>query len=335
MKSKKAGWIKRNIKRMLTSALLILCLGSLGVYAKYFAQSAREGIAVASGVYFASNYLGEALEADDPFLETVVTRDYNGRNHTISLEIRNYENNLLFNEENMLIPYRLTLWLEDGSSVPANISYKVTYGEQGTTKNIPAGKANGVVIQGEQLKGGAASQNKYAVKIETEGGVVNTDPIPIYVMVETEAQSFVSKVLKGKLTVQTMAPVDFIESSGFLFPDLPEGAPDGDKVALAQKLPALTYEIRTVSEAMTSAEIVKKLKIGWRTDQLEINQFDSYYEAAMSEGSVEDKNGWRYMPVDAIPYSAMNMVFFKLNDFSTLPDTATLNSYVTVEEIKE
>ena len=109
--------------------LAVLCSGGY-VYAKYFSEAARYGVAIASGVYFSANYAAESEE----FFECNVS--YSGGNDEISFEVRNYENNLLFNESSVVIPYSVSFWL--GEKPQDGVVYTVkTENVEGTGQEIP------------------------------------------------------------------------------------------------------------------------------------------------------------------------------------------------------
>lgn len=320
-------------KRAVLAAILLLlgiALGGNYVYAKYFSESARWGVAIASGVYFTANYAAESEE----FFEVNVNSNYMGNSYEFAFEVRNYENNLLFNESNVIIPYSVSFWLGE---TPQGATYSVVWQEQSHTLRV----GEKVTFTGHSIAGGSANANPYSIKIDVTDSDTTHEAVPIYVEVQTEDGTIINKTLRGKMVMNNVsAPQNYIESQSFVISE--NTTDDEKKFALMQKLSMFTYEIRTVGEVATG-DITEKLKLSWNPTLLEIDLFDDAYLAwqasekeatgATPEAPYIDANGWYYITLDVMPYSAQTVCFLRGAEYTEkVGDMATLNNAIKAEK---
>lgn len=316
-------------------ALFVIVLGLTSgtyVYAKYYSLSAKEGIAIATGVYFTSNY---AHDADGEFVENLVNIGYKGGDASFSLEVRNYENNLLFNTDNVNISYTIEMWLESAPTDGAEYSISVGEGVNDTKQVLGAGEGNKVTISDQSIHGGAARSNSYYISLDAPDEHVS---IPIYVRIQTLDGSLINRTLTGKMLLSGSAKTESkIESQGFVIPEEPAEQTEFERLT---SLSAFTYEILTVGSASSGA--TEELKVSWDPTVLSIDLFDEAYmewlEAAQKEdpnitGPKTADNGWYYIVIDIMPYSAENIGFFRGADFDTkATDLETLENYIEADK---
>lgn len=312
------------------------------VYAKYFSESARYGVAIASGVYFSANYAAASTDADsEEYFESIVNSNYGGGNYEFTFDVRNYENNILFNESGVTIPYSLSFWLgETPDSATYTVSWKA--GETTQRENLGVGTANKVTIENQSIAGGSASVVEYTIAISgISTGSVHT-AVPIYVEVRTDDGAIINKTLRGKMVLNnTAVPVNYIESQEFVISG--EYSDDAAKFAQIQKQAMLTYEIRTVGE-VAAGDVTEKLKLSWDPTLLEIDLFDeafvAWQQSNMAEDgsmpqtpSVDTATGWYFITLEVMPYSAQTVNFFRGADYNTkIKDMATLSSAILAEK---
>lgn len=325
-------------KRALLATILLLlgiALGGNYVYAKYFSESARWGVAIASGVYFTANYAAESEE----FFEVNVNSNYIGNSYEFAFEVRNYENNLLFNESSVVIPYSVSFWLEEA---PQGAGYSVVWQEETIALNV----GEKATFSGHSIAGGSANANPYAIKINVTDSGSAHEAVPIYVEVTTDEGAMVSKTLRGKMMLSNVsAPQNYIESQSFVIDRTTTDdttMDDATKFALMQKLSMFTYEIRTVGEVATG-DITEKLKLSWNPTLLEIDLFDDAYLAwqesekeatgEMPGAPYVDDAGWYYITLDVMPYSAQTVSFLRGADYAeNVTDMASLNNAIEAEK---
>ena len=317
---------KYGLKIIATVMIFCAVLGGGGyVYAKYFSAAAQWGVAIASGVYLSANY---AIENED-FFERVVKTDYAGGNYEFQFEVRNYENNLLFNESGVTVSYSLSFWLGE---VPVGATYAVEW--QNQTYPIGVGQENKCTLTGQSIAGGSAMANRYIIKIVASSQTPH-EAVPIYAEVKTDQGAVINKTLRGKMVLNNVsAPVSYIEEQGFIVPG--EELEEAARYARIQELSELVYEVRTVGE-VASDELTEELTLSWNPNVLEIDLFDEVYMAwKQKTGRAEPEvaaNGWYYITMEVMPYSAQTIYFFRGKDFSTeVVDMTTLNAAVSANK---
>ncbi|MBE5882973.1 MAG: hypothetical protein E7291_00895 [Lachnospiraceae bacterium] len=337
--SKKKNFIRRPWQKVflfLTLLVLILGCGSY-VYAKYYAESARRGIAIASGIYFSANYAVESKE-NEAYFESVVKSIYTGSAYSFNFEVRNYENNLLFNGSDIEIPYTVSFWLD---TEPEGATYSVGTEKQ-AAQPIGVGEAGWIVFDDQVIAGGVAKANKYEISINITDEDSEQEPLPIYVLVETEPGAVITKTLSGKMILGRVAASEsFIESQRFVVANESDSMTEEEKYAEINKLSKLTYEILTVGEVSASEEATEKLKLSWNPQVLEIDLFDEAYLNWLDEDAdriqpIEDEKGWYYITINAMPYSAETIGFFKGSAYAdNVTNLESLHSFIKAEKYTE
>lgn len=331
----------KNLRVAFILCMVFLALaGSTYVYAKYYSVSSREGIAIATGVYFTANYAAASEKTDSAanvlFPEFVAEGIYTGGSTEFVFEIRNYENNLLFNGSNVTIPYTLEFWL--GSSVNDGTEYSVS--GKGINKQVlKAGEENKITISGQNIQGGAALSNPYTISI-TVPPEVNHKPIPIYVRAKTSEGSLINRTLTGKILLGNSESAEsFIESNTFTIPGDFGVVTDEEKYKKLQEMSLLIYEIRTAG-TVSSGEVTEKIKIIWNPEVLQIDLYDSAYlkwqETTGKKTPDIEENGNYSIVIDAMPYAAENIGFFRGVKFAEkATDWTTLHQFIAVEKYTE
>ena len=332
MQKKKKRQKKKGLKlRWIVIGVLVCAnVGWFGysAYAKYFSQSAKSGIAIASGIYFTANYA--AHTDSDVFFESIVKSDYTGVTYNFDFEVRNYENNLLFNEGGVSIPYSVEIWLEEQ---PINAFYTIKKaGEPAQTIGIT--EADRLVIDGQRIYGGAAMADVYTISINVTGN--SHEAVPIYVRVTTDDDAVITGKLCGKMIITNIArPESFIEKQAFVVTD--DNGTDDEKFAEIQGQSEFIYEIRTVGDVLDADEITEELKISWDPTVFQLDMFDEAYlewQAGSGESAPKtDTNGWKYFIVKVMPYSSETIGFFRGDKFEQkVSDLASLNQYIKAEK---
>lgn len=311
------------------SLFLALAIGGSYVYAKYYAQSYQKGVAIASGIYFTANYAIED-DTEEDFFESVVSTIYQGADFSFDFEVRNYENNLLFNESTVEIPYSVSFWLEEA---PTGATYTVTYG--GEARTITAGKPAAPTFSMHSIAGGKAIANKYTIFVDVEEQTHT--PIPVYVEVKTESGSIINSELRGRMVFSSeQRSESYIESQKFVVSD--ENASEEAKYAEIMKMSGFTYEIRTVG-TIAAGDATEELKLSWDPAILEINMFDDAYltwknKTGNSAPLVDAATGWYYISIDAMPYASQAVSFFRGRSFNeeNVYSMETLHSFIEAEK---
>ena len=320
--------------------IILILAGGGYVYAKYYSVSAQRGIAIATGIYFSSNYAvevktdaegnedgsstesGDTTETQDEYVESLVNSSYMGGDYEFDFEVRNYENNLLFNASGVEIPYKVRFWL---GSEPVGAAYTVGIdGDSAEASTLVAGEENAVTFLDQQISGGAAKSNKYEISIIVADTSVTHTVVPIYACVETLDGSIITRTLKGKMVMNNVdRPESFIESQKFIVPNETEGMDQTLKFEKLSRLSMLTYEVRTVGDVLAD-DVTEELKLSWDPTVLQIDLFDDVYREWLknnpnASGPLDDGEitGWKYITIKVMPYSAENIGFFRGSAYDT------------------
>lgn len=337
MMDKKTHFKKIHIVKILIPIAVFLAFG-IGVAAKYVANNAESGVAVASAIYFTANYAGTASEeGTDDALANIVGVPYlangtgtgTGSYSTFYFEVRNHENMLLFNERDVEIPYEIYFWLAEEAKTGQKYTVSYHDGQSPAEIQLSNNRDAAVHIHGT-LKGGSALSDQYGITITSKDG----EAVPIYVVAKSSYVSL-SKVLKGKLQVITQeAEEEFIKSKGFV--NTSETVLETLTPDQASKMSELFYYVNTNS---ASDVMGSRLRIAWDADYIEINRNNAFFVEWMEQAP---ENNWKpgtttvdgkeysYIDVTPVGYSSMKFGFFRKELFSALEESKNLNDLITI-----
>ncbi len=327
------GRKRQNIKKIVKKLwfFLPLCLllsGGYAVYAKYLSQSVQRGITIASSIYFTCNYASPSQTPEDDMTDALVSvdqsTDTDGKEYNFTVEIRNYENILLFNSSTAQIPYTVEFWLADAGT--AGDTYQATAKVKTETKTItqdnPASFNN-------ILTGGQALSDGYEIKVTAPSGKA----VPIYVRVKTADGALLTERLKGKIMLQTRSDAGkFLKSFGFnTNGDTPE-----EQFQYLQKQSEFNYKITTGGVSQEDGGNTEMVTLYWDGTVYDIDRFSSAWLAWKKSGKPVPKTvakatltgyadrDWTQwsdtiyaitVPVNA--YASINIGFFRETEYNT------------------
>lgn len=286
------GRKRQNIKKIVKKLwfFLPLCLllsGGYAVYAKYLSQSVQRGITIASSIYFTCNYASPSQIPEDDMTDALVSvaqsTDTDGKEYNFTVEIRNYENILLYNSSTAQIPYTVEFWLADAGT--AGDTYQAT--AKVKTKN-----ADGILEETMETKtitqdnpasfnniltGGQALSDGYEIKVTAPSGKA----VPIYVRVKTENGALLTERLKGKIMLQTRSDAGkFLKSFGFnTNGDTPE-----EQFEYLQKQSEFSYKITTGGVSQEDGGNTEMVTLYWDGTVYDIDRFSSAWLAWKESG---------------------------------------------------
>lgn len=327
---KKIQHIKLNInKKNLRIALmvcLVLVLSISGTaLAKYYATRNNKGVSVAAGLYFNSNCLGnvpgEIKELPDVDVTTMPGYVNKEGGNIFHLEIRNYDNHILFNELYLDVEYTISFMLVEGAS--ASIEYK---DESGTITNVPLLLGQPVTLTGQILPGGTAYYDSYTVTTEN---TTDGKKAKVMVMAYPTAPDYVASAkeemrLVGVLQAEPKIVEVGIDTSRFLIEDRTEFVTDWKNQV--EKMSGLVYAIKTNGDDVSSSTgaIKGELEVTWNSRMLDINQYDPYYLDAMEEDTITTNGDLKTMRIRVLPYANIKITFYKTADFVKAFDDGTM-----------
>ena len=272
--------VKKTVK--LLWILLPLCLlltGGYYVYAKYLAQSVQRGITIASSIYFTSNYAapsdGDREDMSDALVSVVQSTDSDGMSYDFAVEIRNYENILLFNNSNAQIPYKVEFWLAEDAAAGDNYQVSATVRTQKpdgtfaeTTETRSLTKDNKAVFS-NILIGGEARSDKYNFRVQSADG---KKTVPVYVRAGTESGALLTELLKGKMLLQPRTDSgEFLKSFGFST----TGNTAEEQWKFLEKQSEFSYKIITGGISGESGSNAEMVTLYWEPTVYDIDRFSN------------------------------------------------------------
>ncbi len=324
---------KLNISKKILFAGLVLCvllaLGTTGVVmAKYYAKRDNKGVSTSSGLYFNSNCISNIAGSVDTDIRTIDLSTVPGYvnpegGNIFWLDIRNYDNHLLYNELYLDMEYTICFLKVQGLS--ASVTYK---DDTGTDVVQPLEDNQVFTLNNRKLKGGSAKFHSY--KIITEN-VDATTYAKVLVMAFPTSPDYVSAAqedmrLVGILQAQPQMVEIGIASTKWLMQERQEAEYNADWKKVVRQNSGLVYSIQTNGDDVTSGSVKGELKITWNHDMLSINQYDTYYLEALetlanadsSDDAIikDDASGTTTMKIRVLPYSNVKITFYKTDNFN-------------------
>lgn len=343
-RNKKTAWSRRGVILALAVAAAAGCvLGGIS-YAKYYAYKYRQGISVASGLYFNSNRLykdrGDTTDIagvnTEGMMVNVNDEKWAGGNLNFNIEIRNYDNNLLYNDENLNVKYEICFMLVDN---PVGAVYSVK-DIDGTVKQLSQ-KGQVVKFNSGYLTGGSLARDEYQLTLslmdkDTYNGarvlVVAYPTAPDYLYAPADQQHRLVGLFQGVYSETEMQ----VESCGFLVQE----DTDYDESSWhdkAEDLSGLIFNVKTMGDVAADENnaVKQEAVVKWNSDYLSISQYDEYFleaEAGDIETKQENGHNWTYMKIKVLPYTSVNLTFYKTQDFLDDFDSMTQETFEGLAE---
>lgn len=323
----------RKINRKRWIIIIAVCLilagaSSIYIYAKYYKTGYNKGMAIASGFYFSSNYMAVHDDIKGLSMEEIAAGhrntiiasvdDWHGTDiHFATVEMRNYDSQLLYNDKDLNVEYQVNFMLLDE---PAGANYSVKYGSETKALGFSGGKGTVVSFTGT-LPGGELSANGYELSVAKTG---NAEYVPSDILMA--AYPVGPDYLVGTRCIAGILKFDYvekpfkIEQSGFAVRktwDINNWKADVDKES------GFVYELIT-SGSYTGSETTvtrKKIQLKWDASMFRINATDKYYLSVAGTSDyyqvTENGNTYQVMEIEVLPYASLKFVFFRNEDFET------------------
>lgn len=336
-------------------ACVFLAGASITVYSKYYKTGYNQGMAIASGFYFSSNYMyeeeainsftiedlaksqdGKLVHEDliNKLISAVSKEAWNSNSYTFKIEVRNYANSLLFNDEELNVSYQVEFALLDANAGAEYGVRKKDTGAYTPITNDGNGKLTTASFQGE-LKGGQLSEDEYELQVTLRGGPASYTPARILIMAYPEGNAFLQNPRKIAGIVKAeynQAEMEIIDQK-FTIEDELENNTWKERV---KKESAFIYQLKTTGGFYVEGDdnMLQKIKITWDPDVLALNENDKY----------KNESGTQYDPdlgemiIETAPYSSIKFVFFKKEGFGNWVDTRSsmdeFKKLVSVEKVE-
>ena len=303
MSKEKAKYRKPRVLALFVCLAVACTAGLLSKFAvaKYYAIKEQEGISVASAFYFNSDKLAKPTAAGEANLEAVQNMSIEGLNITtnedkwtggtdclFTVEVRNYDNKLLYNETNLTMEYQIYFRLV-GTAAGATYAVKSTnaaqpmkrVGTNETAESLTLGTGSILECHGT-LNGGSALGDRYEIRISPAGSNYDNDTCakvlvfayptsPDYIANSASEEHRLIGVFQAVKSAANMT----IESSYF---DVEKKSSyQANWKTAVDDLSGLIYTIRTGGDALIgeSNSVTQEAYVRWRPDYLEISAYDA------------------------------------------------------------
>lgn len=356
-------------------ACLLLVGVSITVYSKYYKTGYNPGMAIASGFYFNSNYMASVEELDvtteedlyeipNNILESIIvsanpTRWTGEAAYPFYVEVRNYDNQLLYNDRDLDVVYDVCFMMLDE---PVGADYYVKRHENIDNEGLiqlrwnEDDKKGKVVSFSGTLPGGQLNRDIYDVEVHMTSAETY-EPARVLMVAYPVGPDFLqgTKSIAGILTTNYQEKEFDIEKANFKicetedFMNAGETAnPEFGSLAwrdVVLKESGFVYQVYTSGTfSGTGSATRKRIKVMWRQDMFKINNFDTYYQEVKGNNQkfyteeIEDKSGdkhkWQVMEIDVLPYSSLKFVFFRTEDFEDKIMDPGMNKDIFAESVR-
>lgn len=307
---------KKNMFRLLAifliASFVLAIVFKIVVDAKY-TKTGMAGTGInANGFYFSSDCLKEEKNGDIP---EYIMYGWDGKTtKSFAFKIRNYENPLLYNNEDQAVTYDITYEVPDEYKDKIDVAlYRLVDG------NYVEDHLNG------KLEGGKNSYNfnDYKLSVTPKEGQQLTSNLSIKLIAKTVDSPY-HRTLTTMVTLQYTEYKDFITSKGFVDIDTNDYA--------------LKYRICTANEVNMSEmentniqSATKKLHLYWNSNMLTLNRFDEknwneFDTKILGEDGITSETmnqyenvviidkvtGIAHLYFEALPFSEFNIDFYKV-----------------------
>lgn len=331
---KKAEKKNRIPQIMFTALAGLLVLGvSITVYSKYYKTGYNKGMAIASGFYFSSNFMAVTEDIKGKTMEEIAKNhldsviisanptSWKGTDaYTFAVEVRNYDNHLLYNDRDLNVEYQIEfMLLED----PKGATYQVGFGTE--TKRL-AKKGSVVTFKGK-LPGGSLKADVYSLSVGmTNAGIY--EPADVLMVAYPTGPDYLvdTKCMAGIVrAIFEEREFKIEEGSGFTVMNTEDY--EKDWKAAVESEAGFVYQLITTG-SYTGSETTstrKKIKVKWDKDMFKISLNDEYYQQALNHDKEHpsepkqyyEEGNWQVMEVEVMPYASIKFVFFRQDGFET------------------
>lgn len=324
------------------SVLMIALLGSSS-FAKYYSMQQQKGVAVASDFYFSSDILKSGVtinnnnEPEDFSSLTAYranTWHSNDTSSVVDFLVRNYDNNLLYNDENIEIEYTVYAKLAEEDS-SGDISYYLVDSKNNSVRKTLT--ENSVAEITGVLTGGEILSNSYYIQYEHAANTQAT-PVDIYVWV---VPTYPSYMPKNQYSMGSVISIGKASNNTFTFESKWGFLELNDSTAeLSQELKnvinsqiGFVYNISTTGSNTTDVNVNEvNVRISWDSKYVEMDRFSKFYNSTF------EQNGTiKTMDIVINTYTSNDILFyrtsnFNINAFATQGDFQNLVTAVRLEQ---
>lgn len=308
------------------------------IFGKYYAARYNKGIAVASNLYFNSDKLTKSTGITD--IDSIINDDdsirkinvftnsgsWSSGDLLLSFDIRNYDNNILYNEKELNIGYKVHFVLLDE---PEGAEYSVV-----SSDNVSyplSDKGSSVELEGMTV-GGSLDADIYGIQVRMTSQenykaarvLVLAYPVsPDYVYRDTQdnQEYRLLGIFQGHPTDMQIS----IENACFKVQEA-SGYNDSTWRSMVEDLSGYIYNIKTAGDVVLDNNTAAKQEavVTWDNRYVTIDKYDENYQYALehdmqvadeSEKYIQVNGDYTSMTIMVLPYTSIDMTYYKTENF--------------------
>jgi hypothetical protein len=302
-------------------AALVIGLFSLGgsAVAKYYSNQKQKGVAVASKFYFTSNILRTGVQYTDGIPTSITEYTKTGgwlanigsgqtQSTDITFEVRNYENNLQYNDENIQVTYDVYAMLveEAGTDITYNLIKNNTESTQNINNTTPK-----KIYESEKLNGGSVNKNSYTLSYKSNPGVTAL-PVDVLIWIVPTGPDYISadnNTMGCRFKVSNTTE-EFQLMKGFNLELTDAQTPmTAEEKRQIKSQAAFIYTVST-SGSYEGGDTIP-VTLSWDSRYLQLDKFSRYNENVTSVGDINS------VAIDMEQYSSIQLTFYRTQQFSS------------------
>lgn len=297
--------------------LVIVLVSSIVTFGKYYSQQRQKGVAMASDFYFSSDILAKGVTVNENgpvsgFAEYAMSGRWNktGTTSSFTFNIRNFENNLLYNGSNVDVKYNVYFMLEKEETNGATCSVRDAEGNSVVvTTGVNSMEHNGSIKE-YSLNGGSAQTDTFTVTYEHPTN--SNYPVGLYIWVVPTSPSYISKnnYTLGSKIKMTESVESFSLTGKFDISDILTGNETDDNNVLKNQS-GFVYKVATTG-SYDNDQV--SIKLTWNSNYLTIDKFSSII--ADQDGLNPDEDGNITITTTMKTFSSMDLIFYKTDAFN-------------------
>lgn len=314
----------------------------VNVLGKYYASRYNKGIAVASNLYFNSDKLIKStgitdideIIKDSDSINKISVFTNNGSWATgellLNFDIRNFDNNILYNEKDLNIEYRIEFVLLDE---PTGAEYSILDGGNGNQVYPLSGKGSKVSLEGKTV-GGKLDSDMYGVQMRMTSKddfraarvLVLAYPIsPDYIYRDpADAQEYrLLGIFQGHPTDLNIS----IEEACFKVQK--DNGYESAWKSKVEDLSGYIYNIKTAGDVVIDDRTATRQEavVTWDNRFVTIDKYDENYLYAVKhdadlpadseERYIKEDGDHTSMTIMVLPYTSIDITFYKTEIFNS------------------
>lgn len=325
------------------------------ILGKYYAARYNKGIAVASNLYFNSDKLSKSTGITD--INTILNDNdtlnkinvftnsgsWSSGDLLLSFNIRNYDNNILYNEKNLNIGYKIHFVLLDE---PVGAEYSIV-GSDNVSHPLVS-KGDKVELEGTTI-GGSLYADIYGIHLRMTSKAdykaarvlvlaYPVSPDYVYRNVNDNQEYRLLGIFQGHPTDMQIS----IENACFKVQD-DNGYNDSTWKEKVKDLSGYIYNIKTAGDVVLDSNTATKQQavVTWDNRYLTIDLYDENYQYALEHDKaiINDDNpnndrdtfikkdgNYTSMTIMVLPYTSIDITYYKTENFDSELQTQAVNN---------